>query len=211
MKIMVIGANGRLGTILCREACDRGHEVTAVIQSGEMREERLYQLWVRELFDLKREDVTPFDVVISAYGSNFMADAKSNRAAAEHLISICSKTPTRLLYVGSAGSLFTDKTHQKRVYETDGHPEYLREISIEMTRGLEAFEKSRHLEWCYLCPSLDFDYDGLRTGAVQIGGDEVLYGKNGKSRISYADFAAVLLDEAESGAHTGERITACVR
>ncbi len=211
MKIMIIGANGRLGSILCREACDRGHKVTGVAQNGEVSDERLAQFWIRDLFDLKRDDVMDYEVVISAYGTSFRTDPRSNRRAAEHLISICSKTPVCLLYVGGAGSLYTDETHETRVYETDSHPEFLREISEQMTLGLEAFEKSKHLNWCYLCPSLEFDHTGLRTGTVQIGGEEVLYSKTGKSRISYADFAAVLLDEAETGAHMGEQITACVR
>lgn len=211
MKMMIIGAGGRLGIVLCREACDRGHEVVGVSLGGENREPRLAEFWQSELFDLKKEDVLPYDVVICAYGSSFRTDPRSNRRAAEHLISICSKTDVRVLYVGNAGSLFTDETHETRVYETEEHPEFMRAISEQMTKGLEAFEKSKHLNWCYLCPSLDFDHEGLRTGAVQIGTDVLLYGRNGKSRISYADFASVVLDEAESGAHTGEQITACVR
>lgn len=211
MKMMIIGANGRLGSILCREACDRGHEVTAVVLCGEVRENRVRQIIEKDLFSLTREDVLPYDVVIFSYGTSLKADPVSNRRAAEHLISICSKTSVTLLYVGGSGSLYTDETHETRVYETDEHPEFLREISEEMTRGLEAFERSKHLRWCYLCPSIEFDSEGLRTGNVQIGKDEVLYGRSGKSRISYADFAVVVLDEAENGTHTGERITACVR
>lgn len=211
MKMMIIGANGRLGSILCREACDRGHKVTGVAQTGDVCDDRLAQFWIKDIFHLRREDVTEYEVVIYAWGNSFRTDPRSNRLVAEHLISICSKTPVRLLYVGGSGSLYTDETHETRVYETDEHPEFLREISEQMTLGLEAFEKSKHLNWCYLCPSLEFDHTGLRTGTVQIGGEEVLYSKSGRSRISYADFATVVLDEAETGAHTGERITACVR
>ena len=33
MKIAVIGANGKAGTLVVREATERGHEVTAIMRS----------------------------------------------------------------------------------------------------------------------------------------------------------------------------------
>jgi len=36
MKIAVIGANGRSGTLVVREAVERGHEVTAIMRQFAM-------------------------------------------------------------------------------------------------------------------------------------------------------------------------------
>ena len=34
MKIAIIGANGKAGSLLVKEALDRGHEVTAVVRDS---------------------------------------------------------------------------------------------------------------------------------------------------------------------------------
>ena len=48
---------------------------------------------------------------------------------------------------------------------------------------------------------------GARTGKYRLGGDALLIGSDGKSRITTGDFAAAMLDEAEHPRHPRERFT----
>jgi putative NADH-flavin reductase len=62
------------------------------------------------------------------------------------------------------------------------------------------------LEWTMLCPSAYF-WPGDRTGTFRLGGDDLLTGYDGKSRISYDDFSIAMLDEIETPAHVRQRFT----
>jgi uncharacterized protein len=48
---------------------------------------------------------------------------------------------------------------------------------------------------------------GERTGKFRLGGDQLLTGADGKSSISYEDFAVAMVDELEKPAHSRRRFT----
>ena len=48
---------------------------------------------------------------------------------------------------------------------------------------------------------------GERTGKFRLGGDQLLTDANGKSRITFEDFAIALVDEVEKPAHVRKRFT----
>ncbi len=48
---------------------------------------------------------------------------------------------------------------------------------------------------------------GERTGRYRLGGDDPLVGPDGRSRITYDDYAVALLDEAEAPRHDRTRFT----
>jgi len=62
------------------------------------------------------------------------------------------------------------------------------------------------LDWTFLSPS-HFLEPGERTGVFRLGGDQLLVGGDGKSRISVEDYAVAMIDELENPAHTGKRFT----
>jgi putative NADH-flavin reductase len=62
------------------------------------------------------------------------------------------------------------------------------------------------ISWTYATPPKNFT-NGDRTGRYRIGGDAMLEDRRGRSRISRADFAVALIDEAESGAHIRQRFS----
>ena len=49
--------------------------------------------------------------------------------------------------------------------------------------------------------------NGERTGNFRVGGDLLMKDDRGRSRISRADFAVAVLDEAELELHTGKRFS----
>jgi uncharacterized protein len=68
-------------------------------------------------------------------------------------------------------------------------------FSLGHAAGLEELRAS-DLDWAYIAPAGDFDHAGARTGRYKIADHGDM-----SSRISYADFAIVLLDEVDAPRH----------
>lgn len=67
MKLAVVCANGRVGKLIVKEATERGLDVTA-FALGE--NETVATKYVeKDLFDLMKEDLNGFDVVVTAFGA----------------------------------------------------------------------------------------------------------------------------------------------
>ena len=102
MKIAVIGAAGKAGSLITAEALGRGHEVTAIVRRAESAVPAGAQLMVKDLFDLTAEDLKSFDAVVSAFGTGRApAEAARHIDAANHLVEIFKAIPqVRLLMIG---------------------------------------------------------------------------------------------------------------
>ena len=57
MKIAIIGATGKEGTLLVKEALTRGHEVTAIVRDRSKIIEPKAKVLEKDLFDLTYEDI----------------------------------------------------------------------------------------------------------------------------------------------------------
>ena len=62
------------------------------------------------------------------------------------------------------------------------------------------------MQWSYASPAAEIA-PGERTGKFRTDGNELISDAEGRSFVSAEDFAIALVDEAESGAHIGERFT----
>ena len=209
MKIAVIGAAGKAGSLIAAEALGRGHEVTAIVKPGsEKRVAPGLAILPKSLFDLTPEDVKGFDAVVSAFGTPFTpGNGKLHVDAAKHLIEIFREAPqVRFIVIGGAGSLYTDETKTATIL--DGIPAAFAEVPAAAKDALDLFRASGLKNWCFFSPAGTFDRTGVRTGSYKLGGDVKILNRAGESYLSYADAAMVLVDEAESGAHTGQRFTA---
>jgi putative NADH-flavin reductase len=115
--------------------------------------------------------------------------------------------PPRLIHVGGAGTL---EVEPGKLY-ADRLP-YLfipKGLELEIRGQVLALEYLRNVDdvpWSYATPAKKFT-NGERTGRYRVGGDAMMKNKRGKSRISRADFAVALIDEAESAAHVYERFS----
>ena len=65
-KVAVICAAGKQGKLLVNEAVSRGYEVTGFVRGSDKVENAKAKTVVKDLFDLAREDLIGFDVVIDA-------------------------------------------------------------------------------------------------------------------------------------------------
>jgi putative NADH-flavin reductase len=207
MKIGVIGASGKAGSLIAAEAKSRGHEVTAMVRDRAKVEGKGYEVLEKDLFTLTAEDVKPFDAIICAFGTPFDGSADElHQSAADHFIKIFKAAPdTRLLVIGGAGSLYTDpgKKHQA----LENIPEEWKGVPASAAKALEKFKESS-INWTYFSPAFSFDPEGKRTGTYTPGTDFLFNNKQGESYLSYADAAAALVDEAENGFYIRKRFTA---
>ena len=205
MKIAVVCANGKAGSLIVKEAVQRGLDVTAVVR-GENRSVAEKAI-VKDLFDLKKEDLTPFDVVIDACGGWTDDTIPVIPKAGKYLADLLAGTDTRLLIVGGAGSLFVNKEHTLTVADGADFPDAFKPLAAAHQVLLDALRTRNDVKWTYISPAGDFRADGERTGEYILGGEELTLNSKGESVISYADYAVAMVDEAVKGTHIGERIS----
>lgn len=203
MKVAVIGANGKEGSMIVKEALDRGLDVTSIVRDRKKSPTDKYL--VREFNSLEAEDLQGIDVLVDALGF-FGPLVKEYVPAMEHFVDILTGTKTRLLVVGGAGSLYVDKAHKQQLYQQTDFPEAIKELSQEMGNSLDVLRQS-NLNWTFISPAAMFDFKGPRTGKYVLAGEELTFDKDGKSEISYADFAIAMVDEIVKAQHQKERIS----
>lgn len=205
MKIGVIAANGKEGRLIVKEALDRGMDVTAIVRSANKTEAK--KVILKDIMDLTKNDLKNFDVVVDAFGVWDPAKMNLHSVTLNHLADILSGRSTRLLVVGGAGSLYTDKTHTMKLSETPDFPKEYLPVANGMGKALEELRKRNDVKWTYMSPAAEFDAEGKRTGSYVLAGEEFTTNEKGESYISYADYAIAMVDEAEKGNHLGERIS----
>jgi putative NADH-flavin reductase len=72
--------------------------------------------------------------------------------------------------------------------------------------ALEYLRTVTDVGWSYATPAKNFT-NGKRTGTFRIGCDQLLEDSRGRSRISRADFAVALIDEAENAEYVQQRFS----
>ena len=123
MKIGIIGATGKAGNLILKEALKRGHEVTAIVRNSQKVENPDVPVFEKDVFSLTAEDFAPFDVIVNAFGVP-PEKAEQHIEAGRILIDALKEAPdTRLIVVGGAGSLFVDEARTTRLAETPEFPE----------------------------------------------------------------------------------------
>lgn len=206
MKIAVVAANGRVARKVITEAIKRGHDVTAFGRHEENNTDASNYI-VKDILDLSKEDLAGFDVVVDAFGTWASESMHLHTDTSQHLADLLKNTNTRLLIVGGAGSLYTNKAHTETVSSGPDFPHDWLPVANGMADALNALRKRNDVHWTYLSPAANFVADGEASGKYTFAGEEFTLNKNNESTISYADYASAMLDVIESGKHDQERIS----
>ena len=197
-KVAVICAAGKQGKLLVNEAVSRGYEVTGFVRGSDKVENAKAKTVVKDLFDLAREDLIGFDVVIDAFGAWTSETLPLHKTSLKHLCDILSGTKVRLLIVGGAGS---------QVKDLESFPDVFKPLANNMGEALAELRGRSDVQWTYLSPAGDFVADGERTGEYLLGGEEYFVNDRGESRISYADYAIAMIDEIENANNIQKRFS----
>jgi len=206
MNIAVVGASGKAGSLILKEAVNRGHQVTAIVRNASKLKDKNVPVIEKDIFNLKKEDLKPFEVVVNAFGAP-LGEEQAHVDAGHALIETLNGTDTRLIVVGGAGSLFADESKTVRVIDTPDFPDAFKPTAKGQGRNLEELQETTDLTWTFISPSALFDAEGKRTGSYKAGSDVLLVNAEEESYISYADFAIAVVDEAENAKHVNERFT----
>lgn len=205
MKIAVVCSNGRAGQLITKEALKRGLDVTAIAR-GENKS-AAEKFISRDIFDLTKEDLKNFDVVIDAFGAWAPEELSNHVKSSQHLCNLLSNSNIRLIIVGGAGSLFTNKEHTLTVTDSPDFPEMFKPLANAQKQELIELRKRTDVKWTFISPAADFQADGEYTGEYIIAGEELTLNTRGESIISYVDYAIAVIDEVTNGNHIQQRIS----
>ena len=203
MKLAVVCANGKAGSLIVDEAVSRGLEVTAIVRG--QNKTRAQHTLKREIMEITADDLKGFDAVINAYGGWTPEALAMHTPYLMHLCDVVGDA--RLLVVGGAGSLYVNPEHTTQLYQTPNFPEDYKPIAAAQVKELDALRKRDDVRWTFVSPAADFRPDGERTGRYILAGEEFTVNEAGESIISYADYAIAMVDEAVKGNHIRQRIS----
>lgn len=102
MKIAVVGSNGRVGSLVVKEALSRGHDVTGVALNKNTSSATKFIN--KNALSLTQEDLSNFDFVVDAVGGWTAETIPNITKVMNHLAEILTGTNIRLIVVGGAGS-----------------------------------------------------------------------------------------------------------
>ncbi|MFR6644059.1 MAG: NAD(P)-dependent oxidoreductase, partial [Megasphaera sp.] len=103
-KIAVLAASGKVSRKVITEAVKRGFDVTAFARKPENMTDAQHYVQ-KDIADLTADDLKGFDAVVNGFGTWSPETLPQHSTLTEHLCSILSGSPVRLLIVGGAGSL----------------------------------------------------------------------------------------------------------
>jgi len=211
MKIVIFGVTGNIGQRTAKEALRRGHEVIGVVRDPEAVKspdprvplQRADATDARSIAAVAKEA----DAIICAISPRPNARglaAPSLVAAARALLAGLREAGTkRLIVVGGAGSL--EVAPGQQLVDQPSFPEAYRGEALAARDALAVYRaEGTGLDWTFVSPAIEIGA-GERTGQYRTTDDTVLTDAQGKSYITFEDYAVALIDELERPQHVGKR------
>ena len=200
MKIAVVGASGNAGSRIVNELASRGHTVTAIARHPE-------KIATGPNVSAKQGDVMDQAGLAHLFAGHDAAISSVHFLDSDPVKLIGAARDSkvgRYLVVGGAGSL--EVAPGVRLVTTPGFPVVYKAEAEKGGAFLDLLRQEKELNWTFLSPSALF-VAGERTGKFRLGTDQLLTAADGKSSISFEDFAVALADEIERPAHIRARFT----
>ncbi|WP_315799250.1 NAD(P)-dependent oxidoreductase [Bradyrhizobium sp. SZCCHNRI3043] len=200
MKIAVAGASGRAGSRITAELASRGHQVTGIARNPE-------KIAGHANVKAVRGDANDRAALAKLWAGHDVAISAIHFSASdvETLIGAAKDSGvSRYLVVGGAGSL--EVAPGVRLVTTPGFPAAYKAEAEKGAAFLDRLRQEKELDWTFLSPSAMIDF-GARTAKFRLGTDQLLVDADGKSFITFEDFAAAMADEIERPAHRRARFT----
>ena len=198
MKIAVVGASGNAGSRITAELARRGHSVTAIARNPE-------KIVAQANVTAKKGDVLDqagLAQLLAGHDAAISSVHFLDSDPVKLIGAISDSRVGRYLVVGGAGSL--EVAPGVRLVTTPGFPPQYKAEAEKGAHFLDLLGKEKELNWTFLSPSALFTA-GERTGKFRLGTDQLLTASDGKSWISFEDFAVALADEIERPAHIRQR------
>lgn len=165
MKVIVFGANGRVGAQVVKRALEKGHKVTAFVRHTESVALLHPNLTVVQGDALHQQDVAKHMAGHEAVISCLSSGEQSHRLVfINHIINAMRQHKVRrIIAIGGIGAL--QASEHLKVYETSTFPREYVELTQAHIRVLDALLTSR-MEFTFVCPPMI--EEGDRTGAYKV-------------------------------------------
>lgn len=211
MRITIFGATGNVGRRIALEALRRGHDVTGVVRDPaavQSPDPRIH---------LVRGDATSAESVAQVVkGADAVVSAISPRPnqrglpaprlvdnARAIIAGLRAAGVKRVLYVGGASTL--EIAPGQQLLDQPGFPDAYKAEALDGREALRVWRsEAAGLDWTFLSPATEIG-PGERTGKYRTTAETVLADAEGKSFISFEDYAVAVLDELERPHHVGRR------
>ena len=200
MRIAVVGASGKAGSRITTELARRGHTVTAIARNPE-------KIAAQANVTAKKGDVLDragLAQLLAGHDAAISSVHFLDSDPAKLIGAVSDSKVGRYVVVGGAGSL--EVAPGVRLVTTPGFPAQYKAEAEKGAAFLDLLRQENELNWSFLSPSALFTA-GERTGKFRLGTDQLLTAPDGKSWISFEDFAVALADEIERPAHIRRRFT----
>lgn len=198
-KIALIGASGHAGSEILKELSRRGHEVTAIARNAE----RIARLPGVTAKAGDANDLAALTALLKGHDVVISAVFFSQSDPRVLIGAVKAAGVPRYVVVGGAGSL--NAPGGGRLYDTPEFPDIYRPEARSGGIFLDTLRLTEGLDWTFISPPLEI-FEGERKGVYRAGADAPLFA-DGKSAISFADYAIALTDEVETPRHSRARFT----
>ncbi|MGG1659164.1 NAD(P)-dependent oxidoreductase [Brevibacillus sp. NRS-1366] len=195
MKLLLLGATGRVGSHVLTHALEDGHEVTVLVRSPDKLSHVLAEnLRVLTGNVLEKSDVAAamrgMDAVISALNT----DGTTTLSKGTPIIIEAMKQEgvPRIITVGTAGILKSRISPELLRYQSSESKQKLTRAAEEHHKAYELLAGSG-LAWTIVCPT--YLPDGIYTGTFRVEAD---YLPEGGAQISVPDTAACTYQQLAS-------------
>ncbi len=205
MKVLIIGATGRLGSYLVQYALEKGHEVTAFARNIEdlpHSHPALTRVKGDVLYPTLIEAALPgHDAVLSVIGvRKFRGAVTLLSRGMRHITDGMGRFGIRrLITVTGAGIL--QENEQQLIMESLSFPPNLQNVSLDHRRVYHLLQETG-LDWTIVCPA--FMVRRPPTGEFLTAANH--YPKGARNEIPLADVADFMTDELVSNQHLHQRV-----
>lgn len=207
MKIAVIGASGFIGKALVKEAVKRKETVYAVSRNKQFDDSDKLISVLHDINDWEglAEKIADADVIISAFNSNRKSPSYRDdyMKGSSAVIALAKRLDKHVVIVGGASSLYLPKTNQQLFYDM---PE---EFRARVKGPFDLYHLIKHdfsFKWTFVSPALELNEDEPSYD-YHIGGDYILYNREGKNTVSIYDLADLMINSAHQEHLYHKRIT----
>lgn len=213
MKVLHVGATGKVGRHILRELVTRGHDVTVLGRNPQAAADEFPEVRTvaGDAFDQATVEkaAASCEVIVSSVA---MRDPEQvDRTAIELsrvLAAAALSLGARWISIGGAGSL--DVVPGVQWIDRPDFPDASRRESGGFRAALRELQQSApaSLSWTVLSPPPIIDQGGARSGTYRVGSDDMMGDLSyGFPSISAQDLAAALVDEMEQPRHVRQRFT----
>ena len=200
MNIAHIGATGKVGSKILAELLERGHSVTVIARNPEKAGADA------KIKTVKGDMADPLALAALLKGHDAIISSAPfvPGSSGALLQAVTASGVKRYICVGGAASL--EIAPGKTLRDSGQIPAAWLPTIDEGIAMLKLLRKTQGLDWTFFSPAALIG-PGERTGKFRLGTDQLISDAQGKSAISYDDYAIALVDELEKPKHIGGRFT----